>query len=223
MNILLLAATPFEIAPLTAHLLQNWQQEKDLVFHKGANRLHILITGVGMVSTTFTLMRQLHEYTCDFVLQAGVGGSFDRSIPLGSMVMVQEDLFGDLGAEDHYHFTDIFELGLCEQDTFPYRQKRLINPLDGMAAGIALPRVTALTVNTVSGSDFTAALRKEKYNCQLESMEGAALHFVCLQKQIPFAQVRSISNYVEARDKSKWKMKEAIEALNSWLMDFTDF
>ncbi len=48
-------------------------------------------------------------------------------------------------------------------------------------------------------------------------MEGAALHYVCLQEQIPFVQIRSVSNYVGERDKTKWKMKEAIENLNTEL------
>ena len=45
-------------------------------------------------------------------------------------------------------------------------------------------------------------------------MEGAAFHYVCLQENIPFVQLRAISNFVGERDKSKWLMKEAIENLN---------
>jgi futalosine hydrolase len=53
-------------------------------------------------------------------------------------------------------------------------------------------------------------------------MEGAALHYVCLQLAVPFAQVRSISNYVTPRDKSLWKMKDAIINLNNWLIGFVE-
>jgi futalosine hydrolase len=45
-------------------------------------------------------------------------------------------------------------------------------------------------------------------------MEGAALHYVCLQQEINFLQLRSISNIVGERDKQKWEMKEAIANLN---------
>jgi futalosine hydrolase len=48
-------------------------------------------------------------------------------------------------------------------------------------------------------------------------MEGAAFHYVCLMKQIPFIQIRSISNKVGERDKRKWKMKHAIERLKEEL------
>jgi futalosine hydrolase len=75
-------------------------------------------------------------------------------------------------------------------------------------------------VNTVSGSEPTIKLRSEKYNATVESMEGAAFHYVCLQEGVAFAQVRAISNYVMPRDKSQWQMKDAIFNLNNWLISF---
>jgi futalosine hydrolase len=44
-------------------------------------------------------------------------------------------------------------------------------------------------------------------------MEGAALHYYCMQKGVSFLQIRSISNEVGVRNKTQWKMKEAIENL----------
>jgi futalosine hydrolase len=53
-------------------------------------------------------------------------------------------------------------------------------------------------------------------------MEGAALHFIALHQKIPFIQLRSISNNVGERDKTKWKIKEAISNLNEELKNFID-
>ena len=55
------------------------------------------------------------------------------------------------------------------------------------------------------------------FNADIETMEGAALHYVCLQENISFLQIRSVSNHVGERDKTKWKMKQAIEDLNKHL------
>ena len=81
-----------------------------------------------------------------------------------------------------------------------------------------LPAVKAITVNKLSDSE----LQKQQYiiafDADIESMEGAALHYVCLQENIPFLQIRSVSNYIGERDKTKWKLKEAIENLNSELI-----
>ena len=57
----------------------------------------------------------------------------------------------------------------------------------------------------------------EKFNADIESMEGAAFHYVCLLRKANFVQIRSISNIVGERDKTKWKMKEAIASLNNEL------
>ena len=46
-------------------------------------------------------------------------------------------------------------------------------------------------------------------------MEGAALHYTCLMEKIPFIQLRSISNYIAERDKTKWDMKRSIINLNN--------
>ena len=115
-------------------------------------------------------------------------------------------------------FWIFFELGLEEENNFPFSEKILTNSTEEFSFIIDTPWVSGISVNSVTGSDVTASLREKKYNCQIETMEGAAFHYVCLQQQTAFLQVRSISNYVEARDKSKWKMKEAVENLNKWLL-----
>ena len=60
----------------------------------------------------------------------------------------------------------------------------------------------------------TIAQLQNKWNADIESMEGAALHYVCGQLNIPYLQIRSISNVVGERDKTKWQFKKAIDHLN---------
>ena len=59
-------------------------------------------------------------------------------------------------------------------------------------------------------------------DAQVESMEGAAFFYACLQQQIPFLEVRSISNYVEKRDRSKWDISGAVNALNFTLIGMVE-
>jgi futalosine hydrolase len=49
-------------------------------------------------------------------------------------------------------------------------------------------------------------------------MEGGALHYVGLQERITFLQIRSISNDIGIRDKSKWNISLAIQRLNDRLV-----
>jgi futalosine hydrolase len=184
--------------------------------------VHTLVTGVGMLATAYALTRHLQQHRYDLVLQAGVGGSFDRSIALGELVHVTSERYGDLGAEDHDAYIDIFDMGLVDRNLHPHTEAQLVNPLGKMHEAIGLRQVSGLTVNTVSGNGDTIARRASQYGCAVESMEGAAFHYVCLHEGVTFAQVRAISNYVIPRDKSQWQMKDAIINLNKWLIGFIE-
>ena len=51
---------------------------------------------------------------------------------------------------------------------------------------------------------------------------GAALHYIGRDLHAPFIQLRAVSNYVGERNKSKWKMQEAIYNLNESLLQLLD-
>jgi len=218
MDILLVSATSAEIAPLIEYIAQNWQRQPDEEFTNQHLRLKTLITGVGMMQTAYELTKLLQRRRFDLVLQAGIAGSFNRRLSLGEVVQVTTEMLGDLGAEDHYDFHDVFDLGLADVNDAPFRNKQLIAPEHPLIESLSLPKVSSLSINSVSGSSFTATARYDRYRCDLESMEGAAFFFVCLKENLSFAQIRAISNYVEARDRSKWKIREAVAALNQQLI-----
>jgi futalosine hydrolase len=200
MQILVTAATVHEIELFTA-----------------VNSLvDVLITGVGVPSTMYHLQKRIQQVDYDCIIQAGITGSFTSDFELGKVVMVQQDCFADLGMEEKEIYTPVFNSGFADKDEFPFTNGWLVNLNETLLKTI-LPKVKALTVNKVSDS----ALQKQQFisifNAATESMEGAALHYVCLQEKIPFLQLRAISNYVGEPDKTKWKMKEAIENLNKEL------
>ena len=201
MQILLIAATAGEI---------------ELFINKYPN-VDILITGVGTPATIYHLQKRLHQVDYDFVIQTGIAGAFTNDLSLGETVLIKQDTFGDLGAEEKRVFTPFFTSGLINAHQFPFADGWLINSLEGLYKESILKTVKAVTVNKVSDSFLQKLQLIDTFNAQIESMEGAALHYVCLQEKIPFVQIRAISNYVGERDKTKWKMKEAIENLNNEL------
>ena len=150
------------------------------------------------------------------VIQAGIAGCFDTSMPLGKTVLVKQDCFADLGIEEKENYIPVFRTALADANGFPFEQGWLINPDENLKYA-SLPKLKAITVNKVSDSLLQRQQFISSFNADVESMEGAALHYVCLQEKIPFMQIRSVSNYVGERDKTKWKMKEAIENLNKEL------
>ncbi len=198
MQILLIAATPFEIE----------------LFINTYKNVDILITGVGTPATIYHLQKRLQQAEYDLVIQAGIAGAFSSDLQLGQTVLVKQDTFGDIGAEEKRIYTPFFNTGLINGQEFPYANNWLINSSEGLFKHSELKWVKGITVNKVSDSFLQKLQLTDTFDPQIESMEGAALHFVCLQEEISFIQIRSISNYVGERDKSKWKMKEAIENLN---------
>lgn len=205
MKTLLVAATPFEIAPLLKGM-----EEGSVV---PTRPVEVLITGVGMTAAAFALGRRLATDLPGWVLQAGVAGSLDPAFPPGAVVQVLSETFADLAVEAaDGSRSDFFGLGLMEADTHPFRSGRLWN--DAAADFPFLPTVHALTVNCVSGAAGSIAALRQRYPYgQTETMEGAAAFYACRMAGVPFAQVRAISNRVEPRNRANWKLHEAIDNL----------
>ena len=60
----------------------------------------MLVSGVGMVATATWCSHALARERYDLALNLGVCGSFDRTLPLGTVVHVVTDRLAELGAED---------------------------------------------------------------------------------------------------------------------------
>lgn len=223
MRILLLAATGAEIAPFLKYTEYDEKEVLQPSFEYYGNIISICIAGVGMVNTAYNLTKILSKHNFDCVVQAGIAGSFSENLMIGEVVVVETDLFGDFGTEDKEQFLDIFEMGLMIKENFPFKNGRLPVLETEILKGISNKKVKALTVNKVTGNNSSISMLGKKYACDIESMEGAACHYVCLSEQVPFIQVRSISNYIEPRDKSKWNITLAVEKLNEWLFNYLIF
>jgi futalosine hydrolase len=53
-------------------------------------------------------------------------------------------------------------------------------------------------------------------------MEGAAAAQICALYDVPFLEVRGISNLVEDRDREKWKLGEAAEAAQKVVLNLAE-
>lgn len=219
MNILLVSATTAEIA-LTIQYLDSQWANTGITYEYDNIKVDMLTAGVGIMATAYSLGELLAQKQYDFALQCGIGGSFDRSIPLGTVLSISSEQMGDMGAEDQENYLDIYELGLSKENDFPFLSKKLLANAGQYAPLIDLPVAESITVNTVTGKQATINKLKDKYNCQIESMEGAAFHYACLKRNIPFAQIRAISNYVEPRNRKNWQIGLAVTNLNNWLVMF---
>lgn len=217
-KILIVAATYNEIKFLEKLNLTRVENSNNTFHFQFKNhQIDLLITGVGMIATTFQLTKQLVLNKYDLVLNLGIAGAFEKSIQLGEVVQVSNDYFADLGAVDDDKFISAFELGLLDNNEFPFKNCLLKNDIR-LSILNTYKKVNGITVNTVNGNEIEIeklknTLSEKNYKPETESMEGAAFFYTCFQFKTACIQLRSISNYIEKRNKANWKIKEALENL----------
>ncbi len=213
-KVLLVAATLPEILPtilffnLTPTATPN---------HYSNGSIAALITGIGMVNTAFYLGKFISHTTPKIAINAGIAGSFTPSFPIGTVVEIYEDTFSELGAEDPEDFLNMKEMG------FPLLQKNeqtyyntFQNPNPPRTSN---PLATAITVNTVHGAEVSIQIVQKRWGKQVETMEGAAFFQAMIAEEIPFVALRAISNFVEPRNRTNWKIQEAVINLNKALIE----
>ena len=160
----------------------------------------VIVTGVGMVNTTFYLTKKLSEKSYDLVINMGVAGSFSDEIKIGDVVEVIEDNFSEIGFEDGNSFSEFTNFRI--ENSFKVDKKTNLKKAKG------------ITVNTVHAKEKTITEIISRLNPDVESMEGAACFMVCEQFVIPCIQIRAISNKVEKRNTENWNLDLAISNLN---------
>lgn len=212
MPILLVAATSAELAPFAA--IQNEAVESS------KSEIATLITGVGAMACVQSVQYSIHQKRPDLMIQIGIAGSFDPAEKLGTAMIVARDRMGDLGVMEQGTFNDLYDLKLADPNEKPYTQGYLKNPKAELPDLSSFRRCSGITVNEITTEAARIALYRKKYQAEIETMEGAAFHYVALKNQIPFLQIRGISNHVGERNKKNWQIATALENAYSILEAF---
>lgn len=217
MQILLTAATDFEIAPFKHRLKAN----DDAKSKANKHEIDFLNTGIGIPSTVYRLTNHLLKTKKKYhiVINAGIAGAFTSKFAIGQVVNVVQDEFADIGIDDKGIFTTLFEQKLLSFSEKPFTKGKLFNNSDtNLLSNIKIENARAITVNTTSGSQQRIETLRRKFQPDIETMEGAAFMYVCLSENIPFLQIRAVSNRVEVRNIANWDIQKAISNLNSSLI-----
>lgn len=203
MRLLIVSATKLEIAPSLPFL------------RKG--KIPVVFTGVGAPQSVYSITRALQRYQPQLIIQAGIGGCFDKSMKRGEVVAISHEFFGDMGVQEGSKWQSLVDMGFAGADQKPFKKGVLKNPHRKVLHIAGLKSVPGVTINEISTNKKRINLLKAQ-GAVIESMEGAALHYVALMEKIPFLQIRSISNYAGERDKSRWNFTDAIGNLNQELV-----
>jgi futalosine hydrolase len=195
------------------------EAERDAVLHglRGDPRFEVALAGVGpaiaAARTAIALERGGGEY--GLVISAGIGGGYVGRAEVGSVVVASEIVAADLGAETpDGGFLSLDELGFgsARSAVDVSLSTRLVRALE--AAGVTVSAGPIITVSTVTGSAGTASDRALRVaGAAAEGMEGYGVAAAAHEQGLPMLELRAISNAVGPRDRSVWRIKDALEVL----------
>ncbi len=182
------------------------------------DRCCTLISGVGPVETTLRLTRYLEKTSSriDAVLNFGVAGAYVTASSVASdkaslldLCLAEQESLGDFGI----CFADTieaFDAKLGGNVTFSLDQPLLDQARDILAQhGMGYRCGNFVTVSAASATRERGMMLAARFQGLCENMEGAAVARVCAEFSLPLLEVRAISNLVEDRDPTHWKMAEA--------------
>ncbi|MFB7475876.1 futalosine hydrolase [Kitasatospora sp. NPDC056184] len=181
----------------------------DRVAHPSGVTVDVLAGGVGPGAAAAAAATALTAARYDLVLSAGIAGGFAPRAPIGATVVATGIVAADLGAETPEGFADVTELGFGTVRHTPA-------PAAAALAAEALGAVagTVLTVSTVTGSaERAAALAARHPDAVAEAMEGFGVAEAAARHGVPSFELRTVSNAVGPRDRSAWRIGEALAAL----------
>ncbi len=172
-------------------------QEEVAAVKKALGTETIVITsGIGNVPTMLRTLAAIQQYNPQMVVQVGTAGAVTKELNVGEVVVVCEDSNSDLGA--YRPKSGEFESFSQEHYTCDFEAK-------------GYRRVTARTVTC-------ACTPYQRQGKEIETMEGAGFMAMAAYLGVPFAQIRTISNYTDDNIED-WREAEALEALSSALRD----
>ncbi len=179
-----------------------------------------LLTGVGPVNAGLALGRTLGAHSVFGVVNLGIAGSFDPTVaPLCSTVVAEGEIWPEYGLRDGDHVDPkAIGLPLLRTSDGPVLDRIALQPDDAaQAMQLTLPsdavRGVSLTVAGVTTTPERMESLRTRYTPLVENMEGFALALGCLQADIPFLEIRTVSNRVGARPPLDWDRDGALEAL----------
>ena len=201
--------------------------------------VRLAVTGIGPLAAAFCAGRLagrnfLSPETCRGVLCAGIAGTYDAAAaPIGSVALADKEIWPEYGL-----FTETgvdakalgFPLAGNKNDTAPppVWDSLALDPGAAFAAmGLYDPRTAprmaenppvrtgpSITVAACSGTPARAREIAARHAALTENMEGFPLALAAWQADVPFAEMRAVSNIVGDRSRDAWDIPASLAALS---------
>jgi len=197
--LLIVTATDLEMAPIDRRLA-------------GQSGWTPLVAGIGCLETAVCLTRFLsRNNTIRAIINCGVAGAFVGAGPgLLDICLAETETLPEAGV--------LLADGVHPLDTIRMPTQFVLDPTllstamtTLVASGVNVWSGPFVSVLAVSGTLARGNELRSRHGALCENMEGAAVARVAQAFSIPCLEVRAVSNMVEDRDVSAWRLPEAIE------------
>jgi futalosine hydrolase len=225
--ILLVCSVPLERDPARRHFTK---AESTLIGRRaadtgmiGSTPVILLAGGMGKTNAASAVTAVLERTPVGGVVGFGVAGAYEGSgLAPGDVALAASEHYGDEGVATPDGWMSCEGIGIPllasgEQilfNDFPCDPARLAAVREAFPRrGRALAIGPFVTVSCCSGTGALGreiAARVDGALC--ESMEGAAYAHVAATYALPFLEVRGVSNRVENRDLTGWRLRDAADA-----------
>ncbi len=184
--------------------------------------IDLLIPGIGPVNMAIRLMRWLMENPRPrLMMLLGTCGSYLKGdntpfFQAREVVLAQSQSYGDLG---RCRRSTIEEIKLEDGPISKKMEAYPISELPFIANRISNshPKIAPMTTLMCSSASFDrASLVRSRTGAMCEGMEGAPFFEIAHEFQIPFVEIRAVSNIAGASRES-WDLDGALYSLKSFL------
>ena len=186
----------------------------------GQQAVRLVVTGPGTANTVHGLTVAIAAKMPELILQTGCAGGFSEAgLAIGDVAVASEEIDVQLGLEPDkpaaavsvLPFPVIKKTGQAIFNRYPvdtgasrHAEKILKATLAGSA--VQVRRGPFITVATVTASTARSGTLYRNHGALVENMEGVGAAHVAVLYDIPFIEIRAVSNRVGDRDKSRWDL-----------------
>jgi futalosine hydrolase len=237
--ILILSATEEEIS-LLINRIEN-SQTAPIAYRKAVSgrigdvHVMVMITDPGLVNTAQAVTAAIEKKRPALVIQTGCCGAFKKSgLKIGDIAMATEEIDAQLGIESSNadNLADPLPFRIMHNQGGPFFHRypvdarwleKLDQPLSWLKKrGISINKGPFVTVSTITSSDDRARALFKRHGAIAEQMEGSAAAHVCALYEIPFIEIRGVSNMAGLRERQTWDIPLAAKNCSEAMILFIE-
>ncbi len=202
----------------------------------GRQAVRLVVTGPGIANTVHGLTVAVTDRIPGLIIQTGCGGGFnDAGLCTGDLAVASEEIDIHLGVEPAGPEA---AAGLLPFPVIEKQGRKIFNryPVDPgesrraekqLKAAFSSSDVNVMAGPFVTAATVTASAARSRYlyrhhGALVENMEGAGAAHVAALYEIPFIEIRAISNQVGDRDKRRWDLPLSFQRCSQAVRSFLE-